>query len=234
VKPDATTTWSGSPMNRVAAPLREQVSNVIRRAILDFELQPGQRLVERELIDRLHVSRATIRESLRELEAEGMVVVIPQRGAVVAKLSATEQADLYEARVAIESLVVRHFVERAADPLVTRLAAAVADLRRLTEAGRPIRDLLAAKAAMYRVLVEGSDSPVLTNILASLQARVSVLRATSLSQPGRPTQAVAELEAMTRAIAARDADEATRWCAEHVQNAAKTGMAALERAEAEH
>jgi DNA-binding GntR family transcriptional regulator len=221
--------WSAEPMSRVAAPLREQVSNVLRQAILDFELKPGQRLVERELVDRLHVSRATIRESLRELEAEGMVVVIPQRGAVVAKLSPTEQADLYEARVAIESLVVRHFVERATDEHVAKLTAAIADLRRVTEAERPIRELLAGKSQMYDVLVEGAQSPILANILSSLQARVSVLRATSLSQPGRPMEAVRELELMADSIARRDADGAARWCATHVQNAARTGMTALNR-----
>jgi Transcriptional regulators len=217
-------------MSRVAAPLRERVSNVLRQAILDFELKPGQRLVERELIDRLQVSRATIRESLRELEAEGMVVVIPQRGAMVAKLSPTEQADLYEARVAIESLVVRHFVERATDDHIARLAETIAELRRSTEAGRPIRELLAIKAQMYEVLIEGANSPVLTNLLSSLQARVSVLRATSLSQPDRPMQAVHELESMAEAIARRDKAAAVHHCAEHVQNAAKTGMTALNRA----
>ena len=70
-------------MGRIAAPLREQVIAALRQAILDFQLKPGQRLVERELIEQLGVSRTTIREALRELTAEGLITVIPQKGAIV-------------------------------------------------------------------------------------------------------------------------------------------------------
>ena len=216
--------WAGARMSRVAAPLRDQVSSVLRQAILDRELGPGQRLVERELVDRLQVSRATIRESLRELEAEGLVAVIPQRGAVVASISLQEAADIYEARAAIESILVRRFVERAADAQVDRLADAVSKLRDTTDAGLPIREILAVKGRFYEVLVDGADSTVLATMLSSLQARVSLLRATSLTHKGRPMEMIHELQTLAQAIAARDADEAARLCAEHVRNAGRTGM----------
>src|SRR4051812_46590318 len=76
--------WNAEPMGRIAAPLREQVIAALRQAILDFHLKPGQRLVERELIEQLGVSRTTVREALRELTSEGLVTVVPQKGAVVA------------------------------------------------------------------------------------------------------------------------------------------------------
>ena len=78
-----------NPVGKAAAPLRERVIATLREAILDFELRPGQRLIERELIERLGVSRTTVRESLRELDSEGLVTVVPQRGAVVATTRAT-------------------------------------------------------------------------------------------------------------------------------------------------
>src|SRR3954468_11049350 len=127
-------------MESVAAPLREQVSNVLRQAILDFELQPGQRLVERELTDRLQVSRTTIRESLRELTAEGLVQVIPQRGAVVATISREDAADLYDARIAIECLLVTRFIERANEQQVLCVR------RPSGSAGPPRRDAAPAKS----------------------------------------------------------------------------------------
>jgi DNA-binding transcriptional regulator YhcF (GntR family) len=115
--------WTAAPMSRVAAPLRDQVSNALRQAIVERELRPGQRLVERELTGMLQVSRATIRESLRELEAEGLVTVIPQRGAVVASISMQEAADIYEARAAISRSSSggswsdqRDLIRRLADP----------------------------------------------------------------------------------------------------------------------
>ena len=71
-------------VHRVAAPLRDQVLEILRRQpILDFRYKPGQRLIERELIEQIGVSRTTIREVLRELDAEGLVTTIPQKGAIV-------------------------------------------------------------------------------------------------------------------------------------------------------
>jgi DNA-binding GntR family transcriptional regulator len=215
--------WAAS-MERVAAPLREQVSNVLRQAILDFDLQPGQRLVERELTDRLQVSRTTIRESLRELTAEGLVQVIPQRGAVVATISREDAADLYDARIAIECLLVTRFIERANEQQVEALRAATVRFRGATEAGRSTREVLAVKDEFYDELIKGARSPVLANLLGSLHARVSVLRATSMSQPGRALKAVEEIETLTGAIARRDTKAAVKVCTTHIQNAAKAGV----------
>lgn len=216
-------------MSRVAAPLRDQVSGILRQAIVERELRSGQRLIERELVDRLQVSRATIRESLRELEAEGLVTVIPQRGAVVASISLQEAADIYEARAAIESLIVRRFVERADQEYLIRLARSLDELGQAIDAGQPVRELLAVKGRFYDVLIDGADSSVLATMLSSLQARVSLLRATSLTHEGRPLEMLSELCTLATAINARDADEAARLCAEHVRNAGRTGMAELER-----
>src|ERR1700743_1260451 len=89
-------------VGRVAAPLREQVTDVLREAILDFRLRPGERLVGRDLIEKTGFPRATIREVLRQLTAEGLVTVIPQRGAVVVELTRKEAADLYEVRTRVD------------------------------------------------------------------------------------------------------------------------------------
>jgi DNA-binding GntR family transcriptional regulator len=223
--------WNAPALGRVAAPLREQACDALRQAIIGLELPPGYRLVERELIERLGVSRTTVREALRELESEGLVTVIPQRGAVVATLSAREAADLYEARVAIEALVVRRFVERAPDPAIADLRAEVDEFARLAEIEGDIRSMLAAKDRFYDVLVRGAGSPPLRQLLGGLQARVRQLRATSLSQDDRPKRAAEELRALVDAVAARDIDAAERLCCAHVRAAASTGLGALRGAE---
>lgn len=218
---------AASQMSRVAAPLRDQVTSALRQAIVEREFAPGQRLVERELVDRLQVSRATVRESLRELEAEGLVTVIPQRGAVVAMISLQEAADICEARAAIESLLVRRFVERAGDEHLDRLVGALDQLRDAIVSGRPIREIRDVKSKFYDVLVDGADSAVLATMLSSLLARVSLLRARSLTHEGPPMESLGEVQTLVKAISVRDADEAARLCAEHVRNAARTGMAEL-------
>src|SRR5256885_12198463 len=97
-------------VGRVAAPLREQVLDVLRQAILDFRLKPGQRLIERELIEQIGVSRTTIREVLRELTAEGLVTTIPQKGAIVVVPTPGEAADLFEVPPAPEAPAPRRVV----------------------------------------------------------------------------------------------------------------------------
>ena len=216
--------WATPPVDRVAAPLREQVIAALRSAILDFQLRPGQRLVERELIEQLGVSRTTVREALRELTSEGLVTVVPQRGAVVSAPSLTEAEDLYEIRAVLESMLVERFVENATDDQLKRIGDSVAAFAETTAGTEDIRTLLDAKDAFYAVLTEGSHSPVLIGLIESLQARVRLLRATSVSEPGRAEEAAAELRRVTEAAQRRDAKAAAAAYATHVRTAAKTAL----------
>lgn len=219
--------WTADPVGRVAAPLREQVIAALREAILDFQLKPGQRLVERELIEMLGVSRTTVREALRELTSEGLVTVVPQKGAIVTAPSLDDAMDLYEVRAALESLVVKRFVERATDEQVERLAATIDNLAELSEDSTDIRELLAAKDKFYAVLIEGANSSAMQQLLEGIQARVQVLRATSLSEAGRIGEVVVELRAVVDAIARRDSRRAQKLCAAHIEAAARTALAHL-------
>jgi DNA-binding GntR family transcriptional regulator len=196
---------------------------MLRKAILDFDLKPGQRLVERELIEKIGVSRTTIREVLRELASEGLVSVVPQKGAMVAQLSADESADLYEARLALEMLVVRRFVERATDEQVAELTASAEEFAAVVDRGGDIREMLAAKDSLYTTLTTGAGSDALAQILDGLRARIRVLRATSLSAEGRPAEAVAEIRALVAAIGSRDSVAAADACADHVRSTARAG-----------
>ncbi|OLS99739.1 GntR family transcriptional regulator [Pseudonocardia sp. CNS-004] len=219
-------TWSADQVGRVAAPLREQVVTLVRDAILGFRLKPGQRLVERELVEQLGISRPTVREVLRQLAVEGLVTVVPQRGAVVTALSRDDAADLYEMRASLEALAVRRFVQRATPEHVAELRAAVDEIERTARAAEP-QDQLQAKDHFYDVLFRGCGSPPLQQTVAGLQARVRLLRATSLSEPGRPQEAAAELRAVVDAVEAGDAEAAATACARHVDNAARTALSRL-------
>lgn len=216
--------WNAEPIGRVAAPLREQVLAALRQAILDFNLKPGQRLVERELMEQLGVSRTTVREALRELTSEGLVTVVPQRGAVVATPTPDDAIDLYEVRAALESLVVQRFVERATADQVRRLDEAVQGFAEASIRTADIRQILAAKDRFYVVLIEGARSAALQQLLEGIQARVQVLRATSLSEEGRTFAAVRELQGIVEAIKDRDADLAARRTAEHIRAASATAL----------
>lgn len=219
-------------MGRVAAPLREQVIAAMRQAIMEFQLKPGQRLVERELIEQLGVSRTTVREAIRELASEGLVTVVPQRGAMVSAPSLEEAIDLYEVRAALESLVVQHFVDRAADDEVEKLIATIDNLEVVTNRTDDIRETLAAKDQFYAVLIAGAKSAALQQLLEGIQARVQVLRATSLSEVGRSHEVVAELRAVVEAIRDRNGGLASQLTAAHVHKASITALRTLREAEA--
>jgi DNA-binding GntR family transcriptional regulator len=213
-------------VGRVAAPLREQVLDRLREAILTFQFKPGQRLIERELIDQTGVSRTTIREVLRELAAEGLVATIPQKGAIVVIPSMEEAAEIYEVRAALEGLAARRFVQFATPERFAELQRALEDFERVVEEHGDIQTMLASKDRLYDALLAGSGNSTIASVLGGLQARVRVLRAASLSRPGRPEAAAEELRALVAAIEARDGDEAARLCAAHISHAARSGMLA--------
>jgi DNA-binding GntR family transcriptional regulator len=219
--------WAGAGLGRVAAPLRERVLELVRQAILDFRLKPGQRLIERELIEQLGVSRTTVRDVLARLSAEGLVTIIPQKGAIVSVLSLEEAADIYDMRASLEGLAVRCFIERATDDDRKELRETLAEIED-TATRADNSAALQAKDHFYEVLLRGSRNPRLTEILTSLQGQVRLLRATSLSVPGRPQEAAAEIRAVVEAIEAQDADAGAEACAFHVRNAARVSVARLE------
>ncbi|MFT4468869.1 GntR family transcriptional regulator [Arthrobacter sulfonylureivorans] len=216
--------WDASPVGRVAAPLREQVTAALREAILDFRLKPGRRLVERELIEQLDVSRTTVREALRELTAEGLVTIVPQRGAIVTAPSWDDARDLYEVRAALESRLVERFVERASRSQELALAAAVESFAEASTREAGVHVALTAKDVFYEVLLAGAASPALQQLTESIQARVRVLRATSMSMPGRSSKAVDELRGVLAAIQSRDGQQAAALYVEHVRQAAETAL----------
>jgi DNA-binding GntR family transcriptional regulator len=211
--------------------VREQTIQTLRQAIKSFHLRPGQRLVERELIELLGVSRTTLREALRELAAEGLVTVVPQKGARVRAPSLEEASDLYEVRALLESLLVTRFVERATDAEVRELGAAVDAYEVVTLQTTDTVELLQAKEGFYDVLILGAHSVALEQLLDGIRTRVQALRATSLSRPGRAAETVAELRAIVTAVASREPERAAELAARHVRAAGSTALSRLAETE---
>ncbi len=101
--------------SRIPGPRSEALVDAVREAILTGRYAPGTRLVEENLAAAFGVSRIPLREALRRLEAEGLVLISPNRGATVRPLSPKDVVDLYEVRIALEALALRRAAERFAD-----------------------------------------------------------------------------------------------------------------------
>lgn len=218
----------GLRVERTPAPVRAQVLDNLRQAIVQRQLAPGQRLIERELVELTGVSRTSIREALRELAAEGLVTTIPNKGTVVTSVSAEEARQLYEVRSALEGLAGRLFALHAQPAHRTALVRALNRIERLAERGAPV---LAAKDAFYDVLFDGGGNEALRSVIAALHARVSVLRFLSLSVPGRTEQTLAEIRAIVGAALAGDPEATAAACSRHVEAAGLVAIAALREQE---
>lgn len=205
------------------APVRKQVYEAIRRAIVDLEIRPGDRLVERELIDMTGASRTSVREALRELESDGLVSVNAHRRLMVAVPTESEVGEIYEVRGTMLGLMVRHFTESATDAEVNELLAAyTACLRAETS-----RDFQVAKEQVYGVLA--IHARIANGVLSSLAARIAFFRHLCAQEPGRQQEWNRELGRVIDAVVARDVDLAVAQCAEHVESAVRVVLRVLER-----
>ena len=218
---------SSSRIVRLVAPVREHVVDIIRQQILSGDRAPGERLVERELTEEFDISRNTLREAYRQLEAEGFIVLTPHKGPIVYRLSAAEAKAIYELREAIECFAVQLFAERASDEQVEELAECVAEVSAAHRVGE-ITAILSVKDRFYETLYAGSGNPLLRQHINLLQARLVRLRAASLSTPGRLENSAAEIERVMDKIAHRDANAARDLWRVHIGNAAAAALTQFE------
>lgn len=214
---------------RTAAPLRQEVAEAIRQAIVTGEFTAGERLPEPMLCDRFAVSRTVIREALRQLESEGLVTTVPNRGPEVATLTLREAESLYEVRGALESLAGSLFAERATGDLCARLVGALNEVK-ATIGESDTGAKLDVKDAFYDVILEGAGNDEIRRMLKLINARTRVLRMYSLSSPGREPETIEELSRITAAAAIhRDPEETSRVCRDHVAKAAAAALGEMRR-----
>lgn len=213
-------------VEKVAAPLRQSVTESIRYAIALGHFSAGERLTERTLCEMTGVSRTLVREALRQLESEGLIEVVPNRGPMVTRLSADQAEGVYQVRTELEGLACQLFAERASDQQRAALHDAFHKLKKSLKDSDPLARLR-AKNYFYDCLVEGAGNQALGDTLRLLNARIMLLRATSLRAPGRSTASLAELSDMMNALDEKDGKKARARAEHHVRNAAKTAIALL-------
>ncbi|MBB2943067.1 DNA-binding GntR family transcriptional regulator [Actinoplanes lutulentus] len=202
--------------------LRDRAYEELRRRILATELAPGQRLIERDLAAELEVSRIPLREALRLLEADGLVLLVPAKGALVAPFTPADVRDLFDVRESLEALAARLTASRRDDSGLARLKDRLAAARAATVAGDS-NGVAAANAGFHTDLVELSANPLLSAMMRPLEARTHWLF--RLTAQRDPAQQCAEHEELYAAIEAGDEDRAARLAHEHVTSGRETSIA---------
>ena len=205
-------------IKRVHAPVRQQTLDLLRKSILSGEFKPGERLTESKLCKLTNVSRTSIREALRALEQEDLIEMIPNKGPIVACLTAAQAEDIYQVRELLEPLACRLFSERATANEMSKLGEAMNLIETAAQSG-DIKNLIEENARFYDILLRGCRNKVVSKLIRSLLARIIVLRFTTLSQPGRPLQSVDEMKSIVAFIQNRDGDGAWKSCVDHILRA---------------
>ncbi|AOY95844.1 GntR family transcriptional regulator [Cupriavidus sp. USMAA2-4] len=200
------------------SPLFALVTDKLRERILNGQYEPGERLVENKLSSELGVSRIPVREALRSLATEGLVVIEPRRGASVAKLSPDVAREMVEVRATLEGLNAKLAAQRRDPALLAELEQVLRDGAEAAAQGRGDQ-LLALNSRFHEVLGTIAANSVLQEMMRSLRERTAALFAPA--NLVRARQNWDEHAQILQAVIAGDADLAALLAARHVYSAAK-------------
>ena len=203
-----------------------QTVSKLRDAILSGVFKPGERLLEQNLCDWMGVSRTSVREALRRLEAERLITITPNRGPSVTEITWEEAQSIYEVRAFLEGEAVARFAERASPAQLSEMKLALADFDRAVSMNAPL-DRLAATERFYAVILAGCGNQIIGEIIQGLVARINFLRARSMSREGRSRQSTVEMWRIFDAIEKRRPAEARQAAVDHVNAAAEAARDAF-------
>lgn len=204
--------------------LSDHAYTKIRAAILSGGFVPGRRLRERQLADELGISTTPIKEALKRLEREGLIVTAPRRGTFVC-YSPEKASEMALIRASLESVVVRLAAMKITDTEVALLDGHLAAMRLATRAG-DYEVVVAANTRFHQLIDQIADNAYLRQLLETLQIYDALNRRQALKEPGEAEQGLAEHAAIFEALAARDPVLAESRMRAHILRSSAQGMAA--------
>ena len=211
-------------------PLRDVVFNTLREAILRGELKPGERLMEIQLANKLGVSRTPIREAIRKLELEGLVLMIPRKGAEVAQITEKSLRDVLEVRRALENLAVQLACLRMSPQTLADLKAAARAFEEIL-GGEDVTAVAEADVAFHDVINMATDNQRLISLLNNLREQMYRYRVEYLKKKECHKQLLWEHQEIIRAIEAGEIDVATKITEQHIDNQVEAVSDALRHLE---
>lgn len=196
-------------------PLRDVVFKTLREAILKGNLAPGERLMEIQLANQLGVSRTPIREAIRKLELEGLVIMIPRRGAEVASITEKDLKDVLEVRTSLEELAIGLACERISDEAVEELKAALKNFKAAINEG-DVTKIAESDVAFHDIIFNATDNARLIQIVNNLREQMYRYRLEYLKDYTTHDRLYSEHEQIVAAIAGRNKEQAKKLIIEHI------------------
>lgn len=198
-------------------PLREVVFTTLRQAILKGELQPGERLMEITLANKLGVSRTPIREAIRKLELEGLVVMVPRKGAHVAHITEQELNDVLEVRRGLEEMAIEKACERITEEEMVRLEAAAKVFSNLVDSDNLVA-LAEADVKFHDVIYDATHNRRLVQILNNLREQMYRYRMEYLKDEDSRKLLDEEHKEICKAIREKNRQKANIYICQHIDN----------------
>ena len=203
--------------NNEYLPLRDVVFQTLRKAIISGDFEPGERLMEIGLAKKLGVSRTPVREAIRMLELEGLVVMVPRRGAEVARITITDLRDSLEVRLAIEELAVSLACDRITEEEKQRLIAANEEFKMLI-LNKKVPDIVEGDVKFHDIIFEATKNRRLISTAHSLREQVYRFRVEYVKDFGYHDVLVKEHNEITQAILSGDKETAVEIMRKHIYN----------------
>lgn len=198
-------------------PLRDVVFNTLRQAILRGELSPGERLLEIHLANKLGVSRTPIREAIRKLELEGLVIMIPRKGAVVAEITEKSLRDVLEVRRALEALAVRFACEKILPEEIEELKVAAKEFEEALKTG-DITVYAEADVRFHDIIYRITDNQRLIQLLYNLREQMYRYRVEYLKREDSHPVLLSEHQYIIETLQNRDTENAEKAICAHIDN----------------
>ena len=197
--------------------LHQQVAVRLRQRIVEGQVAPGAKLNERALSEQLQVSRTPLREAIKMLAAEGLVVLLPNRGAVVAQLSAQDVVDTFEVIAGLEGQSGELAAQRITEAELAEIRALHFEMR-AAHTRRDLPTYYRLNALIHNQINAAARNPVLIQTYRTINARLQALRFRSNFDETKWHRAVEEHERMIEALAARDAAGLRAVLVQHLAN----------------
>ncbi len=209
-------------------PLRDVVFKTLRRGILTGELKPGERLMEIHLANRLGVSRTPIREAIRKLELEGLVTMVPRRGAEVANITEKNLKDVLEVRQALESLAIELACDRITDENKEGLKEKLDQVEHAVQT-EDTGAIASADVAFHDAIVEASGNTRLVQLVSNLGEQMYRYRFEYIKDVSKHSQIMSEHRTMYESIMEKDKEKAAQIVKTHIGNQEEAIMRKIQR-----
>jgi DNA-binding GntR family transcriptional regulator len=202
-------------------PLREVIFNSLREAIIIGELRPGERLMEVQLAEKMGVSRTPVREAIRKLELEGLVNMIPRKGAHVAELSVKDIMDVLEVRASLDGLATSLASERITDDELKELKYINGQFASYIEKEN-LSGSIKKDVEFHDIIYKASRNDKLISILNNLREQVQRFRVIYLKDYGSPVNLIKEHNEIFEAVSTRNSEFARNFAKTHILNQEST------------